>query len=786
VEKKESKFGKYYDGFDRYDPPGEGRSGYSNNGRQSPNSSGRDRYRYNRKVDKNNRDNSLLQQMISGLGLAVNLDKFTGEDEAFSVWLTRFEALCRVRKIGPEDKAAVLIMHLAKNPARDIATRIELQLDYYKLVDYLNENYKGAMNENAARARLDMLTIKKPEDIRKVGSEISTLVDIIEKDSNLKERFRKKLYKLADLVPASIRGTLKYGGCCDTFELAMVVAEDLWRINDEVKRTRPGTVEKERKNSKSGDREFNDSCFKCGVKGHRAKECKKESSLQVSSVNISKLNKLSRVPIIPMTVDGISIHAMLDTGASISVMSKKLGETLKVPVEKKKMLAATLGSGKWIVYRAKVCNKLKMGKDEEVKVKCFVSGEEFRNYDMILGTDVLSKVKLTVDMKNDKVVINDEVIKLCMKNEDNELIVNSVYSLISPEDKSYKEDIVKEMPKVDQGNETTMGLQVLNVDEDLTIKDREKFELTKDLKVCTGEKDEIEKPSDDEKENELPRGEVEKENIDRNLDLNVVKDLPSLKKLYFGTDSCFDKITIEEQLRDPWIREIYNEKKFENRKVEVLNGQIMIEDLTGEGYVVLIPKLHVGKVLNISHNLSGHYNSSKVYERLKNSCYWKGMLDDIVLYVKRCKKCGRRSNRFAKGCYGRSCRTSLNVRLGKQTNPLVDKDVARWTSTKNAEKAPAKVKENMVKKRGSAYDKRKVEEYSTYDKENMVKNGGHANDKRKVDEYSMYDKGKLVDIRRPPFSKSEKVVADLGSKLKSHKGTKGRCCLVHKLDVKRV
>uniref|UniRef100_A0A0N5BR75 CCHC-type domain-containing protein n=1 Tax=Strongyloides papillosus TaxID=174720 RepID=A0A0N5BR75_STREA len=398
----------------------------------------------------NGMDVNQIRQLINDLSVAVDLEEFTGEDEAFSVWLTRFDAFSYIRNIPRKLRAPVLIMHLFKNPSRDVANRRELQNSYDLLVNYLSTNFQEAMNRNAARARLDMLEICKIEDIRKVGKEINSFIDLIEKDSSMEERFRKKLHKLADLVPAQIRGTLKYGGCCDSFELAMVVAEDLWKINIEAKKDRSFYGNRDNRRSKSKSKGFSENCFKCGEKGHRAKECKKKTNPQVSSLNISTLKKLPQVPVIPIKLDEAPAMAMLDTGASISVISKELGDKLNIPVENKKISVKTMGSEKCFVYKTRDEQNLTIGHDDKFKMKMYVANENFtsKDYDVILGNDILSKVILMVDMKKEKIIINNQPMKLRCENMKNTPIVNVICEQISPEEEELKQELKNSYPEV--------------------------------------------------------------------------------------------------------------------------------------------------------------------------------------------------------------------------------------------------------------------------------------------------------------------------------------------------
>uniref|UniRef100_A0A0N5CB74 RNA-directed DNA polymerase n=1 Tax=Strongyloides papillosus TaxID=174720 RepID=A0A0N5CB74_STREA len=150
------------------------------------------------------------------------------------------------------------------------------------------------------------------------------------------------------------------------------------------------------------------------------------------------------------------------------------------------------------------------------------------------------------------------------------------------------------------------------------------------FKVLTEEIEEIDDSSDEE--------DVEPSNKEQALN-KIDDDIPLLQKLYFGSEENFDKITMEEQLSDPFIKEAYEEKMYDKRKIIELNNQTMIEDLTGMGYVIMVPNSKIGTVLNIAHNLSGHYNAEKIFRWLKDVCFWKNIFMDIQLHVERCREC---------------------------------------------------------------------------------------------------------------------------------------------------
>uniref|UniRef100_A0A0N5BUT5 RNA-directed DNA polymerase n=1 Tax=Strongyloides papillosus TaxID=174720 RepID=A0A0N5BUT5_STREA len=470
---------------------------------------------------------------------------------------------------------------------------------------------------------------------------------------------------------------------------------------------------------------------------------------------------------------------------------------------------------------------------------------------------------------------------------------------IIPDDLSRldQEEILKDSSNLnksqsDDEEKELLSLQKMRFDElwkrEKKLED-EKCKMVNCLKVLTGEIEEIDDSSDEEDD--------EPSNKEQPLN-KIDDDIPLLQKLYFGSEENFDKITMEEQLSDPFIKEAFEEKTYDKRKIIELNNQIMIEDLTGMGYVIMVPNSKIGTVLNIAHNLSGHYNAEKIFRWLKDVCFWKNMFMDIQLHVKRCKECmlgndihsknynqksvifsrpmqsisidvcgpmnviSHTGNRYVLGIIDNFSRsrhgipeeihndnakslvnnklTSLYQMLNikqttgtpyyKKANVLIERafrqlhnictklitketaqdwdelllpmtyfhntmmhdtlkctpyeifygrscrtpitHVDRWELTKNALKAYKHVEDTIVECR---------------DKENK-KQGGK--------DFPSFEKGEEVCIRRPP-NKDEKIIPhkfqspfiggykvfeDLGSKLKVHKGTRGRCLIVHKSD----
>uniref|UniRef100_A0A0N5BZE6 RNA-directed DNA polymerase n=1 Tax=Strongyloides papillosus TaxID=174720 RepID=A0A0N5BZE6_STREA len=204
---------------------------------------------------------------------------------------------------------------------------------------------------------------------------------------------------------------------------------------------------------------------------------------------------------------------------------------------------------------------------------------------------------------------------------------------IIPDDLSslYQEEILKDSSNLnklqsDDEEKELISLQKMIFDE---LRKREKkleddkCKMVNCLKVLTGEIEEIDDSSDEE----------DVEPSSKKQDLNKIgDDIPLLTYHYYKN---YILITMEEQLSDSFIKEDFEEKIYDKRKIIELNNQIMIEDLIGIGYVIMVPNSKIEKVLNIAHSLSGHYNAEKIFKWLKDVCFWKNMFMDIQLHVER-------------------------------------------------------------------------------------------------------------------------------------------------------
>ena len=64
---------------------------------------------------------------------------------------------------------------------------------------------------------------------------------------------------------------------------------------------------------------------------------------------------------------------------------------------------------------------------------------------------------------------------------------------------------------------------------------------------------------------------------------------------------------------------------------QILNGQIF--------YPIVLPRMLIGHILELSPNKLGHNGISRTYAMLKGLYYWKGMKASITKHIKNCDVC---------------------------------------------------------------------------------------------------------------------------------------------------
>ena len=66
-----------------------------------------------------------------------------------------------------------------------------------------------------------------------------------------------------------------------------------------------------------------------------------------------------------------------------------------------------------------------------------------------------------------------------------------------------------------------------------------------------------------------------------------------------------------------------------------INGQLF--------YPIVLPRMLIGHILELSHNKLGHNGINRMYAMLKRLYYWKGMKTSIAKHIKNCDNCQKRT-----------------------------------------------------------------------------------------------------------------------------------------------
>ncbi|CAH8602562.1 unnamed protein product [Dicrocoelium dendriticum] len=110
-----------------------------------------------------------------------------------------------------------------------------------------------------------------------------------------------------------------------------------------------------------------------------------------------------RVPVLQVTIEGVSVRAIVDTGAAVSITKRFNG----VPVNPSSITMQTVGG-----------HSLKVTGTQRLRIRI---GETLISHDMfiveettetIIGTDILKRLGVTIDLKNDVVIVANETIEI--------------------------------------------------------------------------------------------------------------------------------------------------------------------------------------------------------------------------------------------------------------------------------------------------------------------------------------------------------------------------------------
>ena len=62
----------------------------------------------------------------------------------------------------------------------------------------------------------------------------------------------------------------------------------------------------------------------------------------------------------------------------------------------------------------------------------------------------------------------------------------------------------------------------------------------------------------------------------------------------------------------------------------------IVKDLDQQYETVVVPRVLIGQVLKVSHDLLGHNGIGRTYAAVKKLYYWKGMKPIITKYIRDC------------------------------------------------------------------------------------------------------------------------------------------------------
>uniref|UniRef100_A0A0N4Z1I8 RNA-directed DNA polymerase n=1 Tax=Parastrongyloides trichosuri TaxID=131310 RepID=A0A0N4Z1I8_PARTI len=356
--------------------------------------------------------------------------------EDFELFLERFESMCLMNNAPEHWKLALLKIHLRGRVAAEVKNNPEVQDSYEDLVTFLKTYYKGEESVAAARQKLEKLKIGKLAELVVVGQEISRLIDVVYNGEPREERLRKKRYKLAELMPPGIiRSLIKHDRPSnEPFDKTILVAKEFCEdsnikfVND--KRT-----------VSNGPKPFNGNCNYCKKKGHKEQDCrfKKRKERPYPDQNTATSNNVLRTRgtevretnVVSLGVEGKTnlpiidvelnlcprIKMLFDTGSEITILSRDLISDLMIDKNQVMYIKTLSKMGTVMSFRTKEPVEFRIG-NQTVKQYAYVCNIDFklRDYEAILGWDVIKQFQVSIDGENEKVVFHDNKLKLKDKN----------------------------------------------------------------------------------------------------------------------------------------------------------------------------------------------------------------------------------------------------------------------------------------------------------------------------------------------------------------------------------
>ena len=113
-----------------------------------------------------------------------------------------------------------------------------------------------------------------------------------------------------------------------------------------------------------------------------------------------------------VTINGIEIDAIIDSGAGPNVITNRLRQQLQIPIMTKSNERFILadGSGKASLGKTEIFIEI----DEELEIPIEVEIIDSNTEELIIGNDALGRLKANIDYENELMTIeyNDEIIEM--------------------------------------------------------------------------------------------------------------------------------------------------------------------------------------------------------------------------------------------------------------------------------------------------------------------------------------------------------------------------------------
>lgn len=208
----------------------------------------------------------------------------------------------------------------------------------------------------------------------------------------LKEQLRK--YERMKLSVQNFRSNHKT--VSDTLSVNKAVKNDVVGVHPIKKCFKCGQTGHERRNCPDV------KCYNCQEVGHRSNNCPRKNSNSVGKINLARFSKLTK----EVKIGGKSVIAMVDSGASVSLMRRKTYSSLGLDSELVKVFGHVEGIGSSKVAVIGEC-RLNIDIDgDQYPETVLVVGDDTINTDMIIGLTVTDQAVLTIDSANNTVIFN--------------------------------------------------------------------------------------------------------------------------------------------------------------------------------------------------------------------------------------------------------------------------------------------------------------------------------------------------------------------------------------------